>query len=422
MYAFCCTSLTFTLHSLLSFPFLSFSPSPSSPSPIESSAATVTTAVPLTQLQYDYMTCYLDFFSENSPSANSVAGTTAAEYLNYPVPRWRDMFREVHGQIMEISQAQQQPQEGAADKEESRDKQTVRLSFFLVFSALLVFVWKSFLFMCSFSQLSLFCSVSMSFIFWLFSLLCTGSSQCLWTFLWIFCGVQTNQDQLSKYLCRHYLLLCHGHWYVQGSVVLWFVSFACLSSSFLFLSSSPYLCISHSVFSFQHIHTTELMFSTNPFVMHQTQLGQFAYIKPTRSQSISLPPNAHQHTLALPAEFEHSNVIINVSGAGLSKSQPYYSQSLLVQVIENYGQLQVTLKDTHQPLARSYVKVYARKTDGRVTFYKDGYTDHRGMSDEWQKRSQKEEQKEKTKRGWDREEESSKQGGAHLIFFVCFVR
>jgi hypothetical protein len=34
-----------------------------------------------------------------------------------------------------------------------------------------------------------------------------------------------------------------------------------------------------------------------------------------------------------------------------------------------------------RPLAKVYVKVYARLADGRVKFYKDGYTDHRGRFD-----------------------------------------
>ena len=34
-----------------------------------------------------------------------------------------------------------------------------------------------------------------------------------------------------------------------------------------------------------------------------------------------------------------------------------------------------------KPLPKVYVKVYARMKDGRVRFYKDGYTDLRGLFD-----------------------------------------
>ncbi|MBD54251.1 MAG: hypothetical protein CMM05_04105 [Rhodopirellula sp.] len=41
---------------------------------------------------------------------------------------------------------------------------------------------------------------------------------------------------------------------------------------------------------------------------------------------------------------------------------------------QGFGQLQTTDSDSHQPIASTYVKVYAKYPDGQVTFYKDGYT------------------------------------------------
>ncbi|MHB8974254.1 MAG: hypothetical protein ACYC3X_28540 [Pirellulaceae bacterium] len=58
-----------------------------------------------------------------------------------------------------------------------------------------------------------------------------------------------------------------------------------------------------------------------------------------------------------------------------------YANSLDVQVIENYGQIQIRHQTTKQPLSTVYVKVYARMNDGQVVFYKDGYTDLRGRFD-----------------------------------------
>jgi hypothetical protein len=51
------------------------------------------------------------------------------------------------------------------------------------------------------------------------------------------------------------------------------------------------------------------------------------------------------------------------------------------QVSENYGQVQVAEEGTGKRLARVYVKVYARMAGGSVGFYKDGYTDLRGLFD-----------------------------------------
>ena len=74
-------------------------------------------------------------------------------------------------------------------------------------------------------------------------------------------------------------------------------------------------------------------------------------------------------------------MLVEITGGGQTKSQAYYSNSLAVQVIENYGQVRVTHSGTGKPLAKVYVKVYAQMQDGSVQFYKDGYTDLRGRFD-----------------------------------------
>ena len=57
------------------------------------------------------------------------------------------------------------------------------------------------------------------------------------------------------------------------------------------------------------------------------------------------------------------------------------AHSLSVQVIEGYGQVRVKRSEGGKPVPRAYVKVYAQLADGRVKFYKDGYTDLRGRFD-----------------------------------------
>ena len=58
------------------------------------------------------------------------------------------------------------------------------------------------------------------------------------------------------------------------------------------------------------------------------------------------------------------NMFIEILAAGVSRSQPYYSHSLTVQVIENYGQLKVSQKKTGAPVPGTYVKVYAQMSSG----------------------------------------------------------
>jgi hypothetical protein len=96
---------------------------------------------------------------------------------------------------------------------------------------------------------------------------------------------------------------------------------------------------------------------------------------------IELPEDGKKFAFELPAELLNRNVLVEVVGVGQTKSQAYFSNSLSVQLIENYGQLRVTSDETGKPLSTIYVKTYARMKDGSVRFYKDGYTDLRGRFD-----------------------------------------
>lgn len=123
----------------------------------------------------------------------------------------------------------------------------------------------------------------------------------------------------------------------------------------------------------------ELLFSRNPFV--QQFRGQFGAIRPNMSIDVALPEKGSTHTIPLPAVFTNKNVLVEVVGAGETRTQAYYSNSLAVQVVENYGQVKVTHQKTNEPAAKVYVKVYAQTGNGQVKFYKDGYTDLRGRFD-----------------------------------------
>jgi hypothetical protein len=123
----------------------------------------------------------------------------------------------------------------------------------------------------------------------------------------------------------------------------------------------------------------ELLFSRNPFVRGDSR--QFSNILPNVSQEIKLPAQGSTFEFPLPESLASGNVLVEIVAAGQTQSQPYYSGALQVQLVENYGQARVTYGAQSKPLAKVYVKVYARMQDGRVTFYKDGYTDLRGRFD-----------------------------------------
>ena len=122
----------------------------------------------------------------------------------------------------------------------------------------------------------------------------------------------------------------------------------------------------------------ELLFSRNPFV--QRYSGQFSHIKPNRSQTVQLKGKRGVKSFKLPGELDNSNVLVEITAGGVTKTDAYYSNSLNVQITERFGQLRVA-NDGGKPLPKSYVKVFAQMKDGQVKFYKDGYTDLRGRFD-----------------------------------------
>ncbi len=122
----------------------------------------------------------------------------------------------------------------------------------------------------------------------------------------------------------------------------------------------------------------ELLFSRRPFVSEASE--QFTFVQPNGTQEVKLPAGEN-HVFALPAKYREGNVMIEIEAGGVRKSKTYYANRLQVEMTESYGRVRVTEDKTAKPLSSTYVKVYARMNDGRVKFYKDGYTDFRGKFD-----------------------------------------
>ena len=128
----------------------------------------------------------------------------------------------------------------------------------------------------------------------------------------------------------------------------------------------------------------ELLFSRSPFA--KDNLNGFSQIRPNVTQNVSVKkkgdaPLRGVEEFELAPEMENRNVLIEVVAGDQIKSLPHFANSLNVQTIQRYGQIYVTEKETAEPIPRSYVKVYAKTTDGTVRFHKDGYTDLRGRFD-----------------------------------------
>ena len=82
----------------------------------------------------------------------------------------------------------------------------------------------------------------------------------------------------------------------------------------------------------------------------------------------------------IPETFVNSNIMIEVSANGIQKSCPYFAHSMHVHFNYSKGLLQATSLD-NKLLSATYVKVYSKGRNSSATFYKDGYTDHRGVFD-----------------------------------------
>jgi hypothetical protein len=128
-----------------------------------------------------------------------------------------------------------------------------------------------------------------------------------------------------------------------------------------------------------YLMDVELLFSRNPFV--QQSGGQFDSIRPNFTEEFKLPANEKTFSVNLPDDLARRNVLVEVTAGGKTYSAPYYANAMDVRLNENYGQLRVTDSATGKPLAKVYVKTYARLANGQVKFYKDGYTDLRGRFD-----------------------------------------
>ena len=122
----------------------------------------------------------------------------------------------------------------------------------------------------------------------------------------------------------------------------------------------------------------EFLFSTNPFVSSGT--SRFAIIQPNKSTSLKLVKEKGAKVFQLPAEYQASNVIVEVIGGGQKFSKAVYANELKTTLSEAMGLLTVRHGKTDKPLSKVYVKVYADTQNG-VKFFKDGYTDLRGKFD-----------------------------------------
>ena len=122
----------------------------------------------------------------------------------------------------------------------------------------------------------------------------------------------------------------------------------------------------------------EVLFSRNPFFMKDTEL--FTYVCPNAVYPLTLDPRGTQYTLELEEKWARLNIFVEVEYEGKKQFQTYFASDLICQVMQSYGQVQVT-NSVGKGVPRTYVKVFSKDQAGQTAFYKDGYTDVRGKFD-----------------------------------------
>ncbi len=226
------------------------------------------------RLQYDYLSCYMDFFL-NDPEA---ARRTASRYADYPVDRWRLRFEEVL----------RQAEEAAGGSPGSGTGREARLSHLAARTEALDFDFEE-------DGLIVFSSNIDSFVVSLYDI------------------------------------------------------------------------------------DIEVLFSRNPF---GKELGRrFIFVDPSHTFTVRAVPSAQGQLVDLPAGFGNRNMSVEVRSGERVVQKLHLRSELRVERQEKFGRLTVFHRESGSHLPEIYVKVYADHAGGDTYFYKDGYTDPRGVFD-----------------------------------------
>jgi hypothetical protein len=127
----------------------------------------------------------------------------------------------------------------------------------------------------------------------------------------------------------------------------------------------------------------ELLFSRNPYMGGGQVPGRFTFARPAFEKRLALDAKATETEVELPEAYRRRNLIVEIAGEGVDGGRVAYTpNALTVQVVANYGQVRVLSTADGKAVAGAYVKVYSRSGAGApAVFYKDGYTDLRGLFD-----------------------------------------
>jgi len=129
----------------------------------------------------------------------------------------------------------------------------------------------------------------------------------------------------------------------------------------------------------------EVLFSLSPFDYESG--NSFKFVQPFFTDFIAFdsPKDLTIHSYAISPKLEKESFFIEVFSQSPELTHSvwlnYAPFGLGVQQSAEFGIIKVFDPATHKPVPRIYVKCFSKGKDGKVAFYKDGYTDLRGSFD-----------------------------------------
>ncbi|KAG0175637.1 hypothetical protein DFQ28_006599 [Apophysomyces sp. BC1034] len=148
----------------------------------------------------------------------------------------------------------------------------------------------------------------------------------------------------------------------------------------------------------------EMMFSAKPFMSGARSDIDTNWVKPHYEEQHALSSNLtgvegenedetfeiigigkvalSTTSISIPKSLLASDIMIDISsGNGHRHCQAHFAHALSIHIAESYGVLRVMSAERHMPCVGAYIKVYAKQKNGRVSFWKDGYTGLNGAFD-----------------------------------------
>ena len=121
----------------------------------------------------------------------------------------------------------------------------------------------------------------------------------------------------------------------------------------------------------------EILFSRNPF-MNKSSVN-FNYIFPNEKKTYNLNKSSKEKIkeIQIPNNLKNKDLYIEVSSNNKKKYETYYSSLLKCSIIESIGEIKI-LSPELKPLPKIYIKCFCEDNNGKIQFYKDGFTDLRG--------------------------------------------